>query len=244
VVDDSEQREVARLAAVLHREMKHPDFLYASGVEGKFGPNLDEGWVQNAEVPEHNTYSDWSRGVVQYWRRPLRADEGSAPRVVAGCLVPPIGAVSETERLSVVLHHLELHPDFEYLQDRRGHYLAEPPDESWVVNEPATERHRTSWKMALQNHRSGSRPGNRWMRPIGSALPTRERGSYPARTVQGRLMVAADGPAVGRFEPEGPLGYRAKTAPDALVRNTREEAVDDERVWRTRGIQDREGFSW
>lgn len=35
--------------------------------------------------------------------------------------------------------------------------------------------------------------------------------------------------AVGRFKPDGPGGYRAATAPDAPLRETREEAVEDER---------------
>jgi hypothetical protein len=37
--------------------------------------------------------------------------------------------------------------------------------------------------------------------------------------------------AVGRFDPDGPLGYRARTAPDAPLRATRAEAVADEAAW-------------
>jgi hypothetical protein len=38
--------------------------------------------------------------------------------------------------------------------------------------------------------------------------------------------------AVGRFSPDGPTGYRASTAPDAPLRETRAEAVADEWAYR------------
>jgi len=38
--------------------------------------------------------------------------------------------------------------------------------------------------------------------------------------------------AVGRFRPEGPLGYRAKSLPDGPLRATRAEAEADERAFR------------
>jgi hypothetical protein len=38
--------------------------------------------------------------------------------------------------------------------------------------------------------------------------------------------------AIGRFNPDGLDGYQAASAPNAPLRATREEAVDDERVWR------------
>ena len=40
--------------------------------------------------------------------------------------------------------------------------------------------------------------------------------------------------AVGRFNPEGPDGYRAATMPDAPLRETRDEAVADELQYRAR----------
>ena len=39
--------------------------------------------------------------------------------------------------------------------------------------------------------------------------------------------------AVGRFNPDGPDGYRAATMPDAPLRKTRAEAVTDEVQYRT-----------
>jgi hypothetical protein len=42
--------------------------------------------------------------------------------------------------------------------------------------------------------------------------------------------------AVGRFRPEGPLGYKASTMPDAPLRDTREEAVADERAYREQAV--------
>lgn len=36
---------------------------------------------------------------------------------------------------------------------------------------------------------------------------------------------------VGLFQPEGPKGYRAASAPDAELRATREEAIDDQVRW-------------
>lgn len=47
-------------------------------------------------------------------------------------------------------------------------------------------------------------------------------------TRHGRVLPADAAQAVGRFRPEGPLGYRAKSVPDAEVRATREEALADE----------------
>lgn len=38
--------------------------------------------------------------------------------------------------------------------------------------------------------------------------------------------------AVGRFNPTGPIGYKASTAPNAPLRATRAEAVTDERAHR------------
>jgi hypothetical protein len=38
--------------------------------------------------------------------------------------------------------------------------------------------------------------------------------------------------AIGRFRPEGPLGYRAKSLPDGPLRATRVEAEADERAHR------------
>jgi hypothetical protein len=38
--------------------------------------------------------------------------------------------------------------------------------------------------------------------------------------------------ALGRFSPDGPWGYMARTLPDAPVRDTREEADADETAWR------------
>lgn len=37
--------------------------------------------------------------------------------------------------------------------------------------------------------------------------------------------------AVGRFRPEGPLGYRSWSDPDAPLRGTRQEAEADQRTW-------------
>jgi hypothetical protein len=44
-----------------------------------------------------------------------------------------------------------------------------------------------------------------------------------------RILGSDAARAVGRFAPGGPLGYRARSAPDALLRATRAEAVEDER---------------
>jgi hypothetical protein len=38
--------------------------------------------------------------------------------------------------------------------------------------------------------------------------------------------------AVGRFRPEGVLGYRATNAPDAPLRSSRDQAIEDEYAWR------------
>lgn len=45
--------------------------------------------------------------------------------------------------------------------------------------------------------------------------------------------------AVGRFRAEGPLGYRAKSVPDAPLRPTRPEAVSDEAAWWERPLRAR-----
>jgi hypothetical protein len=46
-----------------------------------------------------------------------------------------------------------------------------------------------------------------------------------------RIMGTDAACAVGRFKEDGPDGYRAATAPDAPLRQTRDEAVEDERAW-------------
>ena len=38
--------------------------------------------------------------------------------------------------------------------------------------------------------------------------------------------------AVGRFDPDGPLGYRATSNPDAPIRPSRAEAMQDELIYR------------
>lgn len=45
-----------------------------------------------------------------------------------------------------------------------------------------------------------------------------------------RILGSDAARAVGRFRPDGPLGYRAKSAPDAPLRATRAEAEADERA--------------
>lgn len=45
-----------------------------------------------------------------------------------------------------------------------------------------------------------------------------------------RIMGTDAAVAVGRFKVDGPDGYRAATAPDAPLRTTRAEAVEDERA--------------
>jgi len=47
-----------------------------------------------------------------------------------------------------------------------------------------------------------------------------------------RLLAPDASRAVGRFQPGGPIGYRAATLPDAPLRGTREEARADELAWR------------
>lgn len=47
----------------------------------------------------------------------------------------------------------------------------------------------------------------------------------------GRVLGADAARAVGRFRPEGPIGYRAKSVPDAPIRATRIEAETDEATW-------------
>ncbi len=42
---------------------------------------------------------------------------------------------------------------------------------------------------------------------------------------------------VGRFDPAGPSGYRARTLPNAPTRMTRDEAVIDESAWLDREHQ-------
>lgn len=49
---------------------------------------------------------------------------------------------------------------------------------------------------------------------------------------EARVLGSDAARAVGRFNPDGPLGYRAATAPDAPLRATRAEAEEDERRWR------------
>lgn len=46
-----------------------------------------------------------------------------------------------------------------------------------------------------------------------------------------RVMGSDSARAVGRFDPDGPSGYRSATAPNAPLRATRAEAVEDERAW-------------
>jgi len=41
----------------------------------------------------------------------------------------------------------------------------------------------------------------------------------------------ADAIALGRFQVDGPIGFIAATSPYAQVRNTRAEAVEDERAY-------------
>lgn len=45
-----------------------------------------------------------------------------------------------------------------------------------------------------------------------------------------RVMGLGSAVAIGRFNPDGVIGYRAKTMPDAPVRATRAEAIEDERA--------------
>lgn len=52
-----------------------------------------------------------------------------------------------------------------------------------------------------------------------------------ADTVDGRIFGSDAARAVGRFDPDGPRGYRAATMPDAPLRETRAEAEADERAW-------------
>lgn len=47
-------------------------------------------------------------------------------------------------------------------------------------------------------------------------------------TRHGRVLPADATQAIGRFRPEGPLGYRAKSVTDAPLRATRDEALADE----------------
>lgn len=51
-----------------------------------------------------------------------------------------------------------------------------------------------------------------------------------------RVMGSDAARAVGRFNPDGAEGYRAATAPNAPLRATRAEAVEDERVWLEDGL--------
>lgn len=44
--------------------------------------------------------------------------------------------------------------------------------------------------------------------------------------------------AVGMFKPEGIDGYKAATMPDAPLRTTREEAMEDEALYRIKIHQD------
>jgi len=55
----------------------------------------------------------------------------------------------------------------------------------------------------------------------------------PKRRGRADVVLGSDAArAVGRFRPEGPLGYRAKSVPDAPLRATRAEAETDERAFR------------
>lgn len=53
------------------------------------------------------------------------------------------------------------------------------------------------------------------------------------RIVNGHKVCQGWARAVGLFQPNGPLGYRAATMPDAPLRKTREEAIADEILYRT-----------
>ena len=46
-----------------------------------------------------------------------------------------------------------------------------------------------------------------------------------------RTVYAGMAVAIGRFNPNGVDGYRAATAPNAPLRATRQEAIEDERAW-------------
>jgi hypothetical protein len=50
-------------------------------------------------------------------------------------------------------------------------------------------------------------------------------------SAEARIKSAGDAVAIDRFNPFVPTTYRAKTARDAPVRTTRQEAVDDEDAW-------------
>ena len=53
--------------------------------------------------------------------------------------------------------------------------------------------------------------------------------------VDGWVLGSDAARAVGRFNPAGPDGYRAATAPNAPLRKTRKEAASDERAYLTTG---------
>jgi len=59
------------------------------------------------------------------------------------------------------------------------------------------------------------------------------------KLVDGRVVgLSSDAVALGRFQRGGVSGYRAATMPDAVVRVTRAEAVEDERVhYETRWLE-------
>ena len=50
----------------------------------------------------------------------------------------------------------------------------------------------------------------------------------------GRIIAKDFAVAVGRFNANGPEGYKAATMPDAPLRATRAEAMEDERLYLTR----------
>ena len=51
-----------------------------------------------------------------------------------------------------------------------------------------------------------------------------------------RIMGSDAARAVDRFNPNGTIGYKAASAPDAEIRATRAEAVGDEHNWRDREV--------
>jgi hypothetical protein len=55
-------------------------------------------------------------------------------------------------------------------------------------------------------------------------------GSAESRASDNRRVIGSDAArAVGRFKPDGPDGYRARSLPDGPIRATRAEAENDER---------------
>jgi hypothetical protein len=64
-----------------------------------------------------------------------------------------------------------------------------------------------------------------------SLLLHADRMSEWAVSDTGRVLGSDAARAVGRFRPDGPVGYQAASVPVAPVRETRAEAEHDERVW-------------